>query len=111
MATESQQVIASTTGANWKKVLLWCGGILTALVALILPIIWLAKKQGPIDSAKDEITKTREEILRIDADAKAEAARLAGYEARIVEQVRQAAMLPDEKARADALAALLAEDY
>ena len=108
-STEVKQAIEAK-GTWYRKVLWWVlGGI--GLLGVIIGVVCLIKRKGPVSSAKDIVDTTAAKVRAIDAEAKVKAAEAAGVEATTVKEIERAAMIDDEYERAKRLAELAMEDY
>ena len=110
MTDEQKKKVKEAKGSTLKKVLWWCLGIL-GLIGVIVLIVCLLKRKGPITSAKEIINKTQYEIDKIDLEAKAKTAQAEAVEAEVVDKIKEIAKIENEHERNKELAALLEEDY
>jgi hypothetical protein len=112
MAVTQEQAakVQEAKGSTWKKVLWWCVGIL-GLLGVILVIVCLLKRKGPLTSAADVVRETQLKIQEVDIQAKAEAAKAAGVEQAVVNKIVAITKIQDEQERNKQLALVLSEDY
>lgn len=102
--------IEQAAGSTWKKILWWCLGIL-GLIGTVVLIVCLVRRKGPLTTAQDIVNGVKQKIDKVDIEAKAEVAKAEGVEQAVIDKIKEAAEIKDEKQRNEALAAALAEDY
>ncbi len=102
--------VKKAKGPAWKKVLWWCLGIL-GLIGTIALIVCLIRRKGPLTTAQDIVNGVKHKIDKIDIDAKVKVAKAEQTEQAVIDKITAIGEIKDEKARLDALAAVLTEDY
>jgi hypothetical protein len=102
---------AVETKGKWYLKALWWGLGFVALVGVVVGIVCLIKRKGPVTAAKDVAETTAAKVRAIDAEAKVKAAEAAGVETVVVKEIERAAMIEDDYERAKRLAELALEDW
>ncbi len=90
----------------WKKVLLWGGGIL-AIIGALVGILYLLKGKGPVTGTKEAVQKTKNEISKADVEEKIKVAKAKEAEAAVVKKLEEIKEIDDELKRLEELNKLL----
>jgi len=110
MAEKVPSTVKEAKGPLWKKVLWWMVGILGVIGAFVL-ILCLIRKKGPVTVASDIVKDIKYKVDKIDIEAKVKVAEAESIEKAVIDQIKAAAEIKDERKRLQALATALAEDY
>jgi hypothetical protein len=106
LTAEQKAAAAKAKGSTAKKVLWWILGIL-GLILVVVFILVIVLRKGPIRAAEDIVKKTRHEIDKADIEAKIKAAAAAGAEKEAVEGIKKIMEIDDGDKRRERLAELL----
>jgi len=90
----------------WKKVLIWGGGIL-AIIGALIGILYLLKGKGPISGVKEAVQKSKNEVSKADMDEKIKVAKAKEAEEAVVKKLEEIKEIDDEVKRLEELNKLL----
>lgn len=106
MSDETTDKIKAATAPSWKKVLIWMAAALALLVGVVVLIVMLFRKKGPIAATTDVVNYAKDQASKADLDAMIKVAKAEAAEESVVKRLVEIRDIPDEVERAKRLAEL-----
>jgi len=106
MPEENIEKVKDATAPSWKKVLIWMAAILALLVGVVVLIVMLFRKKGPIAATAEGVNYAKQQASKADIDAMIKVAKAEAVEESVVKRLMEIREIPDEVERAKRLAEL-----
>jgi len=110
LTDEQKAAIQGAKAPGWKKVLYWTLGIIGLLLIIVIVIAVVVGSRGkkkPAEVAKDVVDFRKNQIEKADMDAKITAAKAAGAEKAVTDELERIKEIDDEYERSKRLAEIL----
>jgi hypothetical protein len=106
MTDETTQKIQEAQAPSWKKVLIWMAAGLALVVGVVVLLVMLFRKKGPVGATVEVVNYAKAQVAKADMDAKIATAKSEAVEESTVKQLEAIREIKDETERAKRLAEL-----
>ena len=104
--SDTTEKIKTATAPSWKKVLIWMAAILAVIIGVVVLIIMLFHKKGPVAATTEIVQYAKDQLSKADIDAKIATAKAEAVEESVVKRLMEIREITDETERAKRLAEL-----
>ena len=106
MPDTATEKVKAATAPSWKKVLIWMAAALALLVGVVVLIVMLFRKKGPIAATTEIVNYAKQQTSKADLDAMIKVAKAEAVEESVVKRLVEIREIQNETERAKRLAEL-----
>jgi hypothetical protein len=100
------QKVQEAKAPSWKKVLIWMAAVLALIVGVVVLLVMLFRKKGPVAATIDVVNYAKQQAAKADVDAMIAMARAESAEESVVKRLVEIREIQDAEERAKRLAEL-----